>query len=111
MAEHTKSEDAFDAIERSLRSLESMAEEQNKELNEILTSFTEKDIRNMIVSGRVSPWLLYCCDSGINALSLLVQCESKDVMAIIDPEYWSNLFSKYHTDVANIRTILKDGGL
>ena len=64
-----------------------------------------------ITTGRVSPWVIYNCDSGVAFLEKLDQGLLGVVMPWIDPDYWSGKFRDYVGDVEWSRHVLKEAGL
>lgn len=64
-----------------------------------------------ISTGRVSPWVVYNCDSGREFLDQLIPEQLAMVMPRIDPEIWAAKFAKYPADQEWARHILATAGL
>ena len=64
-----------------------------------------------IANGRISPWILFSCDSGIAFLGELGEEQVTQIIKMIDPEYWQRKFKDYVADAEWTKQILKDAGL
>jgi hypothetical protein len=64
-----------------------------------------------ITNCRVSPWVVYNCNSGIEFLGNLSEEQLGLVMPYIDPDFWNRKFSDYVADVEWCKHILKEAGL
>ena len=79
--------------------------------NEFFRAAGAGKIGTMIVNGRISPWVLYNCDSGIACLERFNEEQVALVFDYIDPEYWQNKFRNYMIDAEYIKEACKLGGL
>jgi hypothetical protein len=89
----------------------------NKE-NEYTDKFTNyfrlgsgNRIVHHISNGRISPWIVYNCDSGVKWLSGLNEEQLRIIMAWIDPEFWQKKFKDYAADAEWVKDILQKAGL
>jgi len=64
-----------------------------------------------IVTGRVSPWIIYNCSSGVEFLETLSEEQIGIIMTWIDPEYWQKKFADYVADTEWCKHVLKEAGL
>jgi len=64
-----------------------------------------------ISTGRISPWVIYNCDSGIAWLNQINAEQINMLMPWIDPDYWSKKFRDYLADTEWCKMILKEAGL
>jgi hypothetical protein len=64
-----------------------------------------------ITTGRISPWIVYCCDSGIEWLGNLSEEHLVLVMPWIDPDYWNRRLRDHTADSEWCRHILEAAGL
>jgi hypothetical protein len=64
-----------------------------------------------IANGRVSPWIVFNCDTGVDFLDALNDDQIGLILSWIDPEYWQRKFKDYVADTEWVKQILKDAGL
>jgi hypothetical protein len=111
--EYIKKEAVQDALERSLRTMEEYANGDSG-----LASFSHyfkfgnhNRICHHITTARISPWVVYNCNSGIEFLDSLTEEHLAIVFPYIDPDYWNRKFKDYMADVEWCKHILKEAGL
>lgn len=64
-----------------------------------------------IITGKVSPWMIYNCASGIEFLEQLDESHIKLLMPWIEPDYWNVKFADCTKDVSWAKDILSKAGL
>jgi hypothetical protein len=64
-----------------------------------------------ITTGRVSPWVVFNCDSGVEFLDSLTEDQVGIVLPWIEPDYWQRKFRDYTADTEWVKDILKKAGL
>jgi hypothetical protein len=104
--EYMRKEHPNDALERSFTEMQKWADENGKNFNDIFRDAAANKLCNMIVNGRVSPWVIYNCDSGITFLGSLNESQIGIVYQWIDPEFWQRKFKDYVADTEFIKTVL-----
>jgi hypothetical protein len=111
--EYIKKEAVQDALERSLRTMEEYANGDSG-----LASFSHyfkfcnhNRICHHITTARVSPWVVYNCDSGIEFLERLGEEHLAIILPYIDPDHWNRKFKDYMADVEWCKHILKAAAL
>jgi hypothetical protein len=107
-------ESAQDALERALLEMQRYADQHPELKNGFRDYFryvTPGRICHHISSGRISPWVIYHCESGIEFLSGLSEDLSDLIISYIDPGYWGRRFQDRAEDVAWVREILQQAGL
>ena len=112
LLEYLKRESPQDALERALREMEDYA--GNSDIADFSHYFMYGNVNRVcyhITTGRVSPWILYNCDTGIDFLNRLGEEHLAMVLAWIDPDYWSRKFKDYVADVEWCKHVLKAAGL
>jgi hypothetical protein len=68
-------------------------------------------IAHHISNGRISPWVVFNCDSGIEWLSQINEEQLGIIMPWIDPDYWQRKFKDYAADAEWVKEILQQAGL
>jgi hypothetical protein len=61
--------------------------------------------------GRISPWIVFNCDSGIEFLGNLTEDQTVIIWKYIDPEFWQRKFNDYLADAEWVKDILKQAGM
>jgi hypothetical protein len=64
-----------------------------------------------ISTGRVSPWIVYNCDSGVEFLDTLTVDHTAMIMNWIDPDTWQRKFQDFPADQQWCRHMLTTAGL
>jgi len=64
-----------------------------------------------IANGRVSPWIVFNCDAGVDFLDALNDDQIGLILPWIDPEYWQRKFKDYVADTEWVKAILKEAKL
>ena len=107
-------ESVQDALERSLREMQALAEELPGLKNGFSDYFRYAPTNQVcyhITSARCSPWAVYCCESGQRFLETLNAEQLSLIMPWIDPDIWSQRLSSMPDDTAWARSILGAAGL
>jgi hypothetical protein len=110
MLEYIKRESVQDALERGLKEMEEYAQENPNLKNGFSDYFrygNTNRILHHISTGRISPWLIYNCASGVDFLGSLAQDQVEMILPIIDPTYWNVYFQDLSTDIEWARGVLK----
>jgi hypothetical protein len=63
-----------------------------------------------ISTGRVSPWIIYNCSSGVDWLGSLNQDSLAIILPFVDPDFWNRKFESFPADVEWCRHILQEAG-
>lgn len=94
LIEYLRMEDAFDAIYRSVEYCTTLAESNNIQPNDVLRYANPNAICHAITMGKISPWMLYCSDSGVRLLETLNETQVKIVFDYINSEQWALKFHR-----------------
>ena len=112
MIEYLRKEAVQDALERALKEMEDYA------ANSDIAGFSHyfrygnaNRICHHICTGRVSPWVVFNCASGVEWLDNLSDEQILLVMPYIDPDFWNRKFTDYMADVEWCKHVLKAAGL
>lgn len=110
---YIKKESVQDALERSFKEMQKYADE-HPDLASFAHYFRYANTNRVchhISNGRISPWLVFNCDSGVEFLENLHEEQLNIIMPWIDPEYWERKFRDYLADTEWVKSILKESGL
>ena len=114
LPEYLKREATQDALERALKEMTEYAED-HPDLKNGFTDYFRYGNSNRICfhisSGRISPWIIYNCGSGIEFLEGLNEEQVLIVMPWIDPDFWQKKFKDYLADAEWVKDILQKAGL
>jgi hypothetical protein len=112
--QYLKREATQDALERALIEMQEYVDEHS-EIKEGLKGYFQHGNSNRIchhiANGRISPWIVYNCDSGIAFLDSLTEEQIAIIIDWIDPDYWQRKFKDYVADTEWVKMILKEAGL
>jgi len=108
--QYIRKEAVQNAIERALKEMQDYADEHS----ELKGGFSDyfryggsNRICHHISNGRISPWIVYNCSSGVEFLEKLNEEQISMVLPWIDPDYWQRKFKDYVADTEWIKEILK----
>jgi hypothetical protein len=111
---YLQKESVDDALDRSFQEMQEYADSDPETLSSFVNYFrnvSKNRIVNHIQGGRISPWIVYNCDSGIDFLDNLNEEQINYVLPYIDPDFWQRKFSTNKKDVDWLKNILKETGL
>ena len=114
MTEYLRKEHVQDALERALKEMQEYADNNSELINQYSDYFRAGNgnrICHHIVSGRISPWVIFNCDSGVNFLSGLREDQVEIILPYIDPDFWQRKFKDYLADSEWVKHILSQAGL
>lgn len=111
--EYIKKEAVQDALERGLRTMEEYANGDSGLANfsHYFKYGNHNRVCHHITSGRISPWIIYNCNSGIELLESLSEEHLAIVLPWVDPDYWNRKFKDYVADVEWCKHVLSEAGL
>jgi len=108
--QYIRKEAVQDAIERALKEMQDYADEHS-ELKGGFSDYFRYGSSNRICyhisNGRISPWIVFNCSSGVEFLEKLNEEQISMVLPWIDPDYWQRKFKDYVADTEWIKEILK----
>jgi hypothetical protein len=112
--EYIKREPVQDAIERALKEMQEYADKNPDQLgsfNDYFRSVNGNRIAFHISTGRISPWVVYNCKSGLEWLGQVLPEQLSAIMTSIDPDYWQKRFKDFLADTEWCKSILDKAGL
>lgn len=111
---YMRKEAVQDALERALKEMQDYADE-HPELKGGFSDYFRYGNSNRICyhisNGRISPWIVFNCSSGVEFLEKLNEDQIGIVLPWIDPEYWQRKFKDYVADTEWVKMILGEAGL
>ncbi len=109
--EYTRKENPMDALERSVNEIQRWATESKLEFTSFFREGSPYKICAMIANGRISPWVIYSCDSGIDFLASLNTEQLALIYKFIDPVFWQGKLSSYASDSEFIKSVLSQASI
>jgi hypothetical protein len=107
---YIQQENIADALGRALEEAIAWSEETGNPDRDYLRYGNPNRICYAISNGRISPWVLYNCDSGQEFLSSLNAEQIAMTWSMIDSDFWQKKFQDYPADTEYARTILAKAG-
>jgi hypothetical protein len=112
--EYLKKENPQDALERGIREMTEYAETHPELKNGYKDYFrygnTNRIVQH-IVSGRITPWVIFHCSSGVDFLERLDEHSLGMIMPYINPGFWQKKFVDYLADAEWSKDVLQKAGL
>jgi hypothetical protein len=111
--QYMRREAVQDAVERALLEMQSYADEVKTlaNFNDYFRYGNANRICHHISNGRVSPWIVFNCVSGVEFLETLNEENISIILPWIDPDFWQRKFKDYVADTEWTKMILGDAGL
>lgn len=109
--DYLRREHPNDALERSLLEMQRWADERNENFADAFRKGSPNLICMMIRNGRISPWVLYNCASGVDFISKLNEEQLVSIYKYIDAGYWQHKFKDFVADTEYLKEALKIAGL
>lgn len=103
-----------DALERGMREIVDYVESTPDLRNGVADYFRYASANRVcyhISTGRVSPWIVYNCDSGVEFLDNLTNEHTNLVLPWVDPDVWKRKFHDFPADQEWCRHVLATAGL
>ena len=110
LIDYLRKEDAFDAIHRSVETCIKLGAAENIQPGDVLRYCNVNRICYAITTGKISPWMLYCSNSGVRFLETLNPDHVRLVSDYINPEQWALKFHRDENLKQQIRDTLKLAG-
>ena len=111
---YMKKEAVQDAIERALTEMQDYADEHPELKNGFSDYFRYGGTNRIcyhITNGRISPWIVFNCASGVEFLEQLNEEQIAMILPWIDPDFWQRKFTDYLADTEWVKQILKQANL
>jgi hypothetical protein len=108
---YLRKESPQDAMERALRVTQDWADNNNSLFNHYFLYAATNRVCYDITTGKISPWVIYNCDSGKEFLSKLNLEQIELIFKWIDTDFWQQKFKDYSADTIWTQHILKGAGM
>lgn len=112
--EYLRKEHPQDALERALKEMQEYADNNESlegNFNNYFKCAPTNRICHHISTGRISPWVVYHCSSGVGFLDNLNSEQLGIIMPYIEPDFWQKKFRDYMADAEWTKDILNKAGL
>jgi hypothetical protein len=109
LSEYIRRESPQDALERALKEMQEYADSHPELKNGFREYFKFGNVNRVcyhISTGRISPWIVFNCSSGVEFLDGLDTQQISLIIAWIDPDYWQKKFKDYLADTEWVKDIL-----
>ena len=105
-----KTENVSDALTRAIEYSIEWSAEKNMQAEDLLRYGSTNRICHAIVSGHLSPWVIYQSVSGQEFLGKLTSEQMEMVWDVINPDFWQPQFDASHVDAEYAKEMLKNAG-
>jgi len=110
LLEYLRLENVNDALARAIEFSIGWSEQTGSPAEDCLRYGNTNAMVYAVTAGRISPWILYNCESGQKFLSELDNTQISMVWLYIDSEVWNKKFSDYLADQEYVTEMLKKAG-
>lgn len=110
LLDYLKVENVSDALSRAIEYSIDWSEKQSAPAHDCLRYGNSNALCYAIVTGRISPWVLYNSESGAKFLSELSTEQVAMIWPYIDSDLWQKKFQTYLADQEFVKDILTKAG-
>jgi len=110
LLQYIQKENPQDALERGIMEMQSWADEEQSVVKDFFRYANTNRIAAMITNGRISPWLIYCSNTGQACLEKLNEEQVMMIYPWIEPELWQRKLKTYAADAEWCRHVLSQAG-
>jgi hypothetical protein len=110
LVQHLKDEDPFDAVARSIETTIDHAKKESIQSKDYLRYGNRNRICHLITNGKISPWMLYHSESGVEFLGNIDEGQQKIIMDYINPEQWAIKFRRNADVIPQVKELLNAAG-
>ena len=110
LIDYLKTEDAMDAIARSIETTMVIAKDSGIETKDCMRYANRNKLAYAVTTGKISPWMLYQSESGVEFLSNLDDSQQKMIIDYINPEQWAIKFRRNTEMVTQVKELLNAAG-
>lgn len=102
-----KSEPAMSATERTILEMSEWCDKNGHPINEFFNQISPNEAAHMIMTGKISPWVIYLSDTGGNLTHKFNEDHARMVSSILDSGFWIKRFKKESDEVDHIKSVLE----
>ena len=110
IVDYLKTEDPLDAIARSIETTVQLAELDKVKTKDVWRYGNRNRICFEITKGKISPWMLFHSDSGVEFIEKLDATQQKLILDYINPEQWAIKFKRSSDIIPEVKQLLKAAG-
>ena len=110
LQQYLRREALTDALQRAINYSISWGEEKGCEPHDVLRYGNSNTVTYAISTGKISPWIIYNCESGQQFLNNMNTDQIQIVWPWIDSDFWQKKFRDYPADQAYAEEILRQAG-
>lgn len=108
---YVKKEPGMKALERTIMYLSKWADEHNCDWQDYFSKVTTPRAVYDLRSAKVSPWMLYLCETGDELLTRFSDEQVKMIQHIIDATFWMKLFANNKEEVSDVKESCRIAGI
>lgn len=106
-----KTESYDRAIERNLLLMQSWANHENKDIQSFFTDISTAKAILWIKAGRISPWVIFNCDTGKELISKFSDEQMLIFSKAINISFWEKKFMDNISDTRKVQKVFSEAGL
>jgi len=110
LVDYLRVENVNDALARAMEFGITWAEETGNPAEDCLRYGNTNAMVYAVTAGRISPWIIYNCESGQKFLSELDATQIAMIWPYIDSDVWMKKFADYVADQEYVKEILQKAG-
>jgi hypothetical protein len=110
LVEHLRVENVNDALARAMEFSIDWSEQTSNPAEDCLRYGNTNALVYAVTAGRISPWIVYNCESGQKFLSELDATQIAMIWSYIDSEIWMKKFGDYVADQEYVKEMLAKAG-
>jgi len=110
LTDYLRVENVNDALARAIEFGIDWAEQSGHPPHDCLRYGNTNSMVYAVTAGRISPWIIYNCESGQRFLSELDATQIAMVWPYIDSDFWMKKFQDYPADQEYVKDILQKAG-
>lgn len=110
LVDYLRVENVNDALARAMEFSISWSEETGNPAEDCLRYGNTNAMVYAVTAGRISPWIIYNCESGQKFLSELDSTQIAMIWSYVDAEVWTKKFADYVADQEYVKEILQKAG-
>lgn len=111
ITELNKNEPPIDAIERNFLLMQEWSVSSDEEWYDFFRKVEPTQAVMWIISGRLTPWLLFTASSAHLLISRLTSEQNQIVENVINADYWQAKMARHQKEVDTIRNMLAEYGI